>query len=180
MPRLPNTGEMLNPATVLEHAHLSEGMAVADLCCGSSGHFVFPLSQIVGDQGLVYAVDILKSALNSIEGRCKLEGVSNINTVWSDLEKYGATKIDNESLDFVSFINDQPKISMLKEATRLLKPGGKLLIVDWNVAAAPLGPPAEKRIGAEQYKEAVPPLGFSLKEQFIAGQYHYGLVFQKV
>jgi ubiquinone/menaquinone biosynthesis C-methylase UbiE len=176
---MPNASEMLNPASIFAHAHLAKGMRVAELCCGSSGHFVFPLSKMVGEDGMIYAVDILKSALNGIEGRAKLEGAANITTVWSDLEKYGATKIDSESLDCVSFINDQPKPLMLKEGARLLKSGGTLLIVDWTMKQAPLGPPPEKRVGAEVYKEAVPPLGFSLKEQFIAGQYHYGLVFQK-
>src|SRR3989344_2513978 len=92
------TGELLNPASIFAHAHIKNGMRVADLCCGSSGHFIFPLSKLVGEAGMVYAVDILKSALSGIEGRAKLEGETNINTVWSDLEKYGATKIDSESL----------------------------------------------------------------------------------
>ena len=174
------TGELLNPAAIFAHAHIKNGMRVADLCCGSSGHFIFPLSKLVGEEGAVYAVDVLKSALNGIEGRAKLEGAINISMVWSDLEKYGATKIESESLDCVSFINDQPKISMIKEGARLLKPSGTLLVVDWTMKPMPLGPSPEKRVGAEVYKEAVPPLGFSLKEQFIAGQYHYGLVFQKV
>lgn len=155
-------------------------MRVADFCCGSSGHFVFPLSKLVGEEGEVYAVDILKSALNGIEGRAKLEGVANINIIWSDVEKYGATKIEAESLDFASFINDEPKPTMLKEAARLLKAGGVLLIVDWTMELVAFGPPPEKRVGPEVYKEVIPPLGFSLKEQFIAGPYHYGLVFEKV
>lgn len=174
------SGELLNSASIFSHAHIKKGMRVADLCCGSSGHFVFSLSKLVGEEGAVYAVDILKSALNGIEGRAKLEGMNNISIVWSDVEKYGATKIESESLDFVSFINDQPKPAMLKEGARLLKSGGVLLIVDWTMKLAPFGPPPEKRVGPEVYKEIIPPFGFSFKEHFLAGQYHYGLVFEKV
>lgn len=180
MASLPNTSELLNPTTILAHARINAGQQVADLCCGSSGHFVFPMSQLVGKEGVAYAVDILKSALNSIDGRAKIESISNVVTVWSDVEKYGATKIEPESLDVVSFINDQPKLSMIKEGVRLLKAGGILLIVDWNAGMAPFGPPPEKRNAPAVYKEAVPLLGLTLKEQFVAGPYHYGLIFEKV
>ncbi len=180
MPHLPSKSELLDPAAILAHANVTLNMRVADLCCGGAGQFVFPMSRMVGENGVVYAVDILKPVLNSVDSRAKIEGEINITTVWSDLERYGATKIENESLDVITFVNDEPNIAMLKEATRLLKPGGVLLIVDWNTVGAPFGPPPEKRVSPSEYKETIPPLGYTLKEQFIAGPYHYGLVFHRV
>lgn len=180
MSYLPSGGELLNPKKILAHAQIREGMRVADLGCGSGGHFIFPLSQMVGKSGKAYAVDILKSALAAVENRAKTEGETNIETVWSDLEIFGAAKIDPESLDVVTFINNEPNEAMLKEGMRLLKSGGMLLIVDWQITEVPFGPPSKDRKAPEMYKKTVPLLGLTLKEEFKAGQYHYGLVFQKV
>src|SRR3989344_5685414 len=120
MAYIPSGSELLNPEKILARTNIREGMRVADFGCGASGHFVFPMSQMVGKDGKVYAVDILKSALASVESRAKIEGATNILTIWSDLEVFGGAKIDSASLDIVAFVNNQPNEAMLKEAARLL------------------------------------------------------------
>ena len=176
---IPSGGELLNPIKILTKADLREGMMAADMGCGTQGHFVFPAARLVGPSGVVYGVDILKSALSGVESQAKLQNFQNVFTVWSDIEIYGATKIEAASLDLAMLVNNLPKEAMLKEALRLVKPGGKLLIVDWKPAAAPLGPPSKDRIPPEAMKQAVASLGLKLADEFDAGQYHYGLVFDK-
>ena len=51
----------------------------------------------------MFAVDILKTALETIERKRKQENSANIKTIWSNLEVFQATKIDSESLD-VAFL----------------------------------------------------------------------------
>lgn len=169
----------MNPLQILQKAGLKEGMFVADMGCGTQGHFVFPAARIVGEKGVVYAVDILKSALAGVESQMKLQNAGNVKTVWSDIEIYGATKIKDASLDLVMLVNNLAKEAMLKEALRLVKPGGKLLVVDWKTAAAPFGPPTKDRILPEIMKKTVEGLGAKLEQEFEAGTYHYGLVFIK-
>jgi ubiquinone/menaquinone biosynthesis C-methylase UbiE len=55
--------QLIDSEEVFRHLHLAEGMAVADLGCGNLAHFVLPAAKAVGQSGLVYAVDILKTAL---------------------------------------------------------------------------------------------------------------------
>ena len=147
--------------------------------CGTQGHFVFAASRIVGPGGIVYGVDILKSALAVVESQTKLQGVQNVHPVWSDIEVYGATKIDDASLDLVMLVNNLPKEAMFREALRLVKPGGKLLVVDWKLSAAPFGPPSKDRISPETMKQLAKTMGLRLENEFEAGEYHYGLVFIK-
>lgn len=180
MPYIPSGSELLNPEKILSYARLREGMRVADLGCGASGHFVFPMSRLVGADGKVFAVDILKSALGAIKSRAKMEGATNIENIWSDLEVVDGAKIESGSLDVVTLVNNEPNESMLKEATRLLKAGGTLMIVDWNITDVPFGPPSKDRKDPESYKKSVAEMGYYLRESFKAGPYHYGLVFEKV
>lgn len=174
---------LIDPYFVLEQAGLGAGMKVADLGCGAVGHFVIPAGKIVGDKGVVYAVDILKFVLNAVLSRAKLEGITNIETVWSNLEIFGATKIKEESLDFAFLINILWQIKkreeVFREAIRLVKKGGKILIAEWGIGEAPLGPPFERRVSKEYIKELARKFNLEEIKEFEAGTYHYGIVFKK-
>ncbi len=176
---IPSGTELLNPMEILKRVGVSEEMKVADMGCGTSGHFVFPAARMVGAGGKVYAVDLLKSALNGVESRRKMEAVVNVEGVWSDIEVYGGTKIPDKSLDVVLLVNNQPNEAMLKESARLVKDGGKLAIVDWEKVAAPFGPPTKDRLDKEATKQQVVALGFKSAEEFKAGPYHFGFIFIK-
>lgn len=176
---IPSGTELLNPFEILKNAGVTEGMKVADMGCGTQGHFVFPASHLVGKNGAVYAVDILKSALGAIESKIKLEGSNNIRTIWSDIEVFKGTKIQDGSIDMSFIINVGAKEAMIKEATRLIKKGGKLLVIDWEKVSAPFGPPTNKRPDKEKIKMDVANLGLTFEKEFKAGPYHFGMVFVK-
>jgi len=175
---------LINANLIVNKAQIEEKMKVADLGCGASGHFVFPAAIAVGKKGKVYAVDILKTVLENIKKRAVQENLENIEEVWSDLEVFGSTKIESGSLDVAMLINtlylSHKRVEMIREATRMTKKDGKLLIIEWENTASPLGPPVEERVRAESLKTAAPKLGLKLEEEFEAGQYHYGLLFTKL
>ena len=175
---------LLDVNLILEKSQLKEKMKIADFGCGSTGHFVFPASRIVGRGGTVYAIDILKTVLETIKRRVKQESTKNIITVWSDMEIFKATKINSESLDIGLLINtlyqSKKRLEILRETIRMMKKGSKLLIVEWENASSPLGPPAEDRVKAEQLKKVCEKLGLKINEEFDAGEYHYGILFTKL
>ncbi len=169
---------------IFEKSSIKEGDKIADLGCGRGGFFVFPAAKIVGKRGIVYAVDILKNVLSEIKRQAKEENLNNIVTIWSDLEIFGATQIDSNSLDIAFLINtlhqSKKKVEILRESIRMVKKEGKLLIVDWKKIAAPFGPPSETKVNKEALKIAAPKLGLHLEEEFEVGQYHFGLNFTKM
>jgi len=57
---LPSGRALLDPNKILKEAGLADCQTYADFGCGTLGHFVIPASIIVGEQGKVYALDILK------------------------------------------------------------------------------------------------------------------------
>src|SRR3989338_2320784 len=171
--------ELLDPGEIFSHINLKAGMKVGDLGCGGAGHFTVPAGRKVGSQGLVYAVDILKSVLQSVVSRARLEGLGNIRTVWSNLEIAGATRIPKEGLDIAFLINilfqSKQDDNIIAEAVRLLKKEGELLIIDWKSSGSSFGPPAVDRIKPETIKSIAKKLNLKLIDEFDAGTYHYGL-----
>ncbi|MEK7653155.1 MAG: methyltransferase domain-containing protein [Patescibacteria group bacterium] len=181
---MPNTGENeLITVDVFKKIGLDKGMSVGDLGCGNLGYFAVRAAKIVGKGGAVYAVDILKSALQAVENIARQESLENLKTVWSNLELVGATRIPESNLD-VAFIHNVLFQSdrdgeVLKETFRLLKSGGKLMVIDWKKTDSPFGPPLADKISADEVKSHAQNAGFKLAEEFAAGPYHYGLIFVK-
>lgn len=179
---VPRSGtELINPFKLLERVGIREGQHVADLGCGALGHFVFPAAQMVGGRGIVYAVDILRPALEQIERIAKDQQFFNVRPVWADIEVYRATHIDPESLDLTLLINNlylsQNRPALVREMARLTRPGGRIVIVEWKATKTPIGPSAERRISAEDANKAVKSPLIKLYDEFEAGPYHYGLIY---
>ncbi|MFA5023905.1 MAG: class I SAM-dependent methyltransferase [Patescibacteria group bacterium] len=175
---------LFNIETILNKMTISEKQRIAELGCGNFGFFVFPSARLVGRQGKVYAVDILKSTLEDIKKQAKKENLPQIEVVWSNLEIFKATNIETSSLDSAFLINilhqSEKKVEMLREAIRLLKRGGQLLIIEWKNVDLPFGPSLEKRVKLDSLRGAVTKLGLEIKEEFEAGPYHYGLILIKL
>lgn len=154
-------------------------MTAADFGCGSGG-WVIPLAKRL-EQGLVYAIDIQEEPLSALESKMKLEGIQNIKKILSDIEIENGSKVPVLSCDLVLMTNllfqVEKKKEIFKEADRILKPRGKILVVDWKPGVS-LGP-EEGRISPEEVKELAGEFNLRLKKEFSAGDYHYGLVFEK-
>jgi ubiquinone/menaquinone biosynthesis C-methylase UbiE len=174
---------LLDPEKIFRKTGLEVGMTYADFGCGSLGHFVFPAASMVTGKGKVYAVDILKSAISAIKSRIKLESITNIETVWGDIEKLNGVRIPDNSCDFVSVINVAGLIkkspTVLEEVKRVVKSGGTLLVIGWEPAGASFGPDPQMRIGEDEAKSIVVKADYQFVKSIEAGPYHWGLVFKE-
>jgi len=174
--------ELLDPMEILGRLGVTTGSIVADLGCGGAGHFVIPAAKLVGHKTIVFAVDIQKSVLASVTSIGRMEGIQNIKTIWADLESLGSTRITEESLDFGMIINmlfqSKNHEAVLKEAMRLVKPDGKIMVVDWKDGHPTFGPEGV-RVDPEKIKQIAKKLKLKLADEFEAGKYHFGLIFIK-
>ncbi len=176
--------KLLDAEELLAKLGVSEGMRIADLGVGGVGYFVLPAAEMVGPQGVVYAVDVQKSVLNSLESTRRQKGLHNIELVWSNLEIIGATNIPEGSIDRGLLINvlfqNTARRNVLTEAARLLASKGRLLVVDWKQTKVPFGPPLKLRVPPEEIEALGMAVGLKLGARFDAGRAHYGLIFEKL
>lgn len=166
-----------DPASNLAKLGLNDGMKVVDLGAGS-GFYSFGAAKIVGSSGRVYAVDVQKDLLERIRSVGTNQGLRNIEVIWGNVEKIGGTKLREAIADRVVASNVLFQIAkqddFVLEIKRILKPGGKVLIVDWS-GITPLSP--KKIVSEPQARTLFEKSGFKFDQSFGAGDHHYGLVF---
>lgn len=175
--------QLIDTGIIFAKAHLQPGMHVADFGSGKTGHIVFPAAAILGERGLIYAVDIMKPTLENISRRAALENFHNIETIWSDVEHVGATAIPAHTLDLVFIIgtlaHTDHKHNMLDEANRLLKDKSRLVVVDWARDGLPFSPKKENMVSFPDVIAWGQTNNFFVQEEFEAGDYHHGIVLYK-
>jgi len=167
----------LNPQEVLNELKIEGEMIAADFGSGSGG-WAIPLAKRL-KFGKVYAVDILEEPLSALKSKAEIQKVYNIETINSNVEK--GIKLPDLSCDLVLLTNllfqIEDKKRVLTEAKRVLKKGGKILVVDWLPEA--LQGPREGRVLPEEVKKIAKNLNLKLEKEFRTGIYHYGLIFIK-
>lgn len=173
--------KFLNPSEVVAQMGLMQGQTVADLGCGN-GFYVLPLAQLVGGGGTVHALDVQEAKLAATVSIAGQFGYRNVRVHQVDLSK-PVLDIPANSCDSVVIgnilheIND--KQQLLKNAYRLLKSPGTILIVEWKRTAAPIGPPVDKRIEQQQVETWIMNLGLRKIKELTADAYHYAVLFEK-
>ena len=167
-----------NPDQNIAEFGIGEGMKVADLGAGA-GFYSIAAARKVGNSGFVYAVEVQKTLVDKIKSNAIAEGIHNIEAIWGNIEKIGGTKLREAMADRVIVSNvlfqieQKDRDNFCLEAKRITKPGGKILIIDWN-AVTPLGPKEfiTKAAAQSLFEKA----GFKYEREFDAGDHHYGLV----
>lgn len=174
--------KFLNPSEIVAQMGLMQGQTVADLGCGN-GFYVLPAAQMVGGSGTVYAFDVMEAKLAATVSIANQFGYRNVRVHQTDLAK-PLLDIPSLSCDAVIIGNILHEINnkeqLLKNAYRLLKQNGKIMVVEWKKTAAPIGPPVDKRIDQQQAEVWLMNLGLRKVKELNADSYHYGILFEKL
>jgi ubiquinone/menaquinone biosynthesis C-methylase UbiE len=176
------TGRFADPRNVSTHFHLRAGDRVADFGAGS-GHFMRPLSEAVGREGMVYLCEIQKPLVEALGIQARDAHLSNIKILWGDVEEVGGTKIQDGALDAGVMSNVlfqlTDKQSAFKEVARTLRKGGKLFVIDWTSSFAGIGPLPELVVAESEARTFAESAGLVFERSFPAGEHHYGIAFRK-
>jgi ubiquinone/menaquinone biosynthesis C-methylase UbiE len=143
---------------------LEPGQAVADVGAGT-GLFEPLLAAKVGKEGVVYAVDIVPKFIEHIAEKAKEYGLTQVRAVLSDDT---STRLPPASVD-VLFVCDayhhfEDYQAMLTSIHQALRPGGKLVIVDFDRVEGKSPPFILEHVRAskEQFTAEIEAAGFRL------------------
>ncbi len=166
----------INKDVVLSALAIHPRQTILDAGCGN-GYMSLAFAERLTSQGKVVAVD---PDAESIENLKKKIGTLPIEAMAADITRPLA--IDALSLDMIylstvlhGFSKDQIN-GFQREVLRLLKPGGRLAIVEIKKEKTPFGPPVEMRFSPEELKNTIHLAPGPYVE---AGRYLYLQIFEK-
>jgi SAM-dependent methyltransferase len=182
MPDEPLWSTFFAPEAVLSRLGLTRACGdVVDFGCGY-GTFTIPAARMA--RGTVHALDIEPEMVAATAARAKAAGLINVRAEQRDFVAEG-TGLPDASVDYAMLFNilhAEGPLALLKEALRVLSPGGRLGIMHWNYdPTTPRGPDMAIRPRPQQCRAWAEQVGFQLDgaERIDLPPYHYGIVMAK-
>lgn len=174
-----NNPDRLNdvpPALVLDVLNIQAADVLVDIGAGT-GFYSIPFQQLTG--GKVYACDISDTMLEWM--------TENIVPTHPNIIPYkmqeSSTGLPDAVADLVFMINlhhelDDPA-ALLSECFRILKPNGRIAIIDWKKEEMEQGPPVEIRCDVSLVIHEIKATGFKQVEAFQKLKKHFLIIGEK-
>jgi ubiquinone/menaquinone biosynthesis C-methylase UbiE len=164
------------PDEVIAALGLVPGAVACDAGAGP-GYFALRLARAVGPSGRVHALDVEPRMLALLEERARAAGVKNVTPALAD----GGAPLPPEPCDLILVVNtyhhfrDGPA-TLRRLATRL-RPGGRIVNIDFHPGELPVGPPPEHKLSREAFLADADRAGLALvgESTFLPYQYFVAL-----
>lgn len=178
----PSALAFADPSAVADQLSIEPGSKVADFGCGS-GFFSFEFAKRVGSDGIVYAFDIMPSALEAVASGAKTLNLPNITTRRVNLERENGTGLESQSMDWVVtkdiLFQNKNKDTILREVSRVLRSGGHAILMEWSPKQSLVGPDVELRISPDQLRVLVESVNLAVEKELNVGGFHYAFLVKK-
>jgi ubiquinone/menaquinone biosynthesis C-methylase UbiE len=165
-----------NPEAILKESGLKPGMTLIDLGCGE-GFFTIPAARYIGLTGKVYGVDVDRTGIQNLQEKARAEGLTNIELIAGTAEETGVCSgcADIVFLGIVLHDFENPP-RVLVNTLKMLKPGGRLVNLDWKKENMNIGPPLTKRFDEVTAARLIESAGFKIQSTKNSGQFHYLII----
>lgn len=164
------------PHEVMEALAIREGEIIADIGAGS-GYFTLRLAHHVGAKGRVYAVDVSPDMIRHLNGRVRDMGVLNVSTILAPPDDPLLPQPVDRFLIVDVWHHVEDQAGYLARMKKNLKPGGQVVMIDFQKKDLPVGPPVDMKISREDLLKQMQAAGFRLVQEHTFLPYQYFLVF---
>jgi len=173
----PEREKLLPKEEILAALNIQSTDTILDLGSGT-GYFTIPLANKTN--GTVYGLDVEKEMLLYLKDRFTSEDITNVELVEGKIEN---VPLQDQMVDKVvaSMVlhEIEPLKAGLNEINRLLRKGGRCLVVEWVKKDATDGPPKNHRLDADILMKNIKENGFQNVEITYSSEEIYVVCFNK-
>lgn len=168
--------DLHDSAIVFKCLGLKIGDGFLDIGCGE-GDYSMQAAKYVGTKGTVFALDKRADIADHVLEKAREQGFANLKPLVSDTAHVlpvADAIIDVCLLAMVLHIPDVRRHykEMFKQINRVLKPSGRLAVIEMKKEQTPFGPPRALRLSVEDIEGMASPFGF-LKTSYADLGYSY-------
>src|ERR1035437_5529182 len=168
----PSRDEWQKPHDVVMALNLKPTDTIADIGAGT-GYFA---RRFTHHAGKVYAVDIDQKLLDIAEK----DAPANLKTV---LAAPDDPRLPDDSVDIIFFCDVlhhiENRAAYYPKLAKALKPGGRIVVIEFYKKPLPLGPPENMKISEEELIGELKAAGFRKTKSFDFLPYQYFFVFER-
>jgi len=173
----PERRKLLPPHKLLELLEIQDNDILIDLGAGT-GYFTIPAASLTRNK--VYALDVEPQMLQYLGKRVMEQKLDNVELIEGAIERIPlAGQIADHVIDSFVLHEVEPLEKGLQEMGRVLKPGGKVLCVEWEKKQTEQGPPLHHRIQSNELAKAFGENGFLVEKLTYPSDQHYLMVARK-
>ena len=162
---------------------IEPGVTFLDVACGA-GAYTLALADSIGPDGRLVALDLWTEGIDMLNSEVRARKIDTIEAHVADVSQH--MPLETETVDLClmatvlhDLIEDHTDQGALLEVARVVKPGGKLAVIEFKKIDGPPGPPRAIRISPEETDAVLRPHGFELLATHEIGPGNYVSLFRK-
>lgn len=177
---LTSRGSFPNREILLE-VGVKKGDTFLDAGCGD-GHFSITASEIVGPDGLVFSFDKHAYSLDLLNEEIDDKCIENI--VVNKVDLTAGVPLKDGSIDVIlfsnvlhGFVHNGEMEQVLKWIGKILKPEGRIAVIEFRKEETPMGPPLDHRVSSKELEGIFSELDLKLIRRRDLSEDHDLLIF---
>jgi len=148
--------DRIDTKIVFKELDLKKGEVLFDIGCGA-GDYSIKAAELVGDSGFVYALDQWEEIALKLNEKAASLGIKNIKTLTSNIIEVLPVESDSCDVCLIVMVLHGIDLSVHGEALfneihRILKPSGRLAIIEIKKEETSFGPPLNIRLSADDFE----------------------------
>jgi len=164
---------------LLRELALKPGMVVADVGAGT-GYYARRIARLIGPKGLVYAVDVQPEMIQMLTELAAKAKVENIRPVLSSVSN---VNLPDASIDLALMVDVYHELEfpyeVLQSLVRALKPGGRLVFVEYRAEDPKVPIKALHKMSQAQVRKEAAPHGLTYERTANNLPWQHVMIFKK-